>query len=306
VRPRSVGVSISSPGKFVENGLRDLLRYAVWIEELGFQTITIGEHVVVGPEVTARANERWYTEAVLWPDPLVTLGAVAAVTERVRLCTSIYIAPLRPAAAVAKMAATVDALSDGRLTLGIGAGWLEREFNALGMPFQGRFARMEDTVRACKVLWTEAPASFHSPTVNFDEVWCLPQPVQPGGPPILFAGDPGGPMAARIAELGDGWIVRTGAVKDAAEEEEHIVRDMGSIRSAVAAAGRDPDRLLFQIGTLAKRKPDGGLDLDATFETVNRYWSLGIAMVQMSLTQFVQRPQDVKPFLTTVAQNLVG
>jgi probable F420-dependent oxidoreductase len=234
------------------------------------------------------------------------LGAVAAVTERVRLCTSIYIAPLRPAAAVAKMVATVDALSNGRMTLGVGAGWLEREFNALGMPFKGRFGRMEDTIRACKVLWTQAPASFHSPTVNFDGVWCLPQPVQPGGPPILIAGDPGGKMAARIAELGDGWIVRTGAIKDPVEESEKITHDIAEIRDAVREAGRDPDQLIFQIGTLAKRDDQGRPDLDALHNQVRRYWDLGIEMVQVSLTQFVDRPQDVKPFLTAVAGSLVG
>jgi probable F420-dependent oxidoreductase len=306
VRPRGVGVSISSPGRFVENGLRDVLRYVTWIEELGFSTITIGEHVLTSEEIAVRGNERWYREQVIWPDPLVMLGAVAAVTERVRLCTSIYIAPLRPAAAVAKMVATVDALSNGRMTLGVGAGWLEREFNALGMPFKGRFGRMEDTIRACKVLWTQAPASFHSPTVNFDGVWCLPQPVQPGGPPILIAGDPGGKMAARIAELGDGWIVRTGAIKDPVEESEKITHDIAEIRDAVREAGRDPDQLIFQIGTLAKRDDQGRPDLDALHNQVRRYWDLGIEMVQVSLTQFVDRPQDVKPFLTAVAGSLVG
>jgi probable F420-dependent oxidoreductase len=306
VRRRGVGVSISSPGKFIQNGLRDLLRYVTWIEELGFDTITIGEHIVTSEEIAVRGNERWYREQVLWPDPMVTLGAVAAVTERVRLCTSIYIVPLRPAAAVAKMVATVDALSNGRLTLGVGAGWLQREFDTLGVPMKGRFARMEDTIRACKVLWTQAPASFHSPTVNFDDVWCLPQPVQPGGPPILFAGDPGGTISARIAELGDGWIVRTGAVKDATEEAEKISADIGQIRQAVAGAGRDPSSLLFQIGTLAQRDGSGRPDLDAAFERVNRYWDLGIEMVQVSLTQFVDRPEDVKPFLTAVAGALVA
>lgn len=306
LRGRGVGVSISSPGKFIQNGLRDLLRIVTWIEELGFDTITIGEHIVTSEEIAVRGNDRWYREQVLWPDPMVTLGAVAAVTERVRLCTSIYIVPLRPAAAVAKMVATVDALSEGRLTLGVGAGWLQREFDALGVPMKGRFARMEDTVRACKVLWTQAPASFHSATVNFDEVWCLPQPVQAGGPPILFAGDPGGPMAARIAELGDGWIVRTGAVKDAAEEAESITADIGQIRRAVSQAGRDPEALIFQIGTLAQRDESGRPDLDAAFKRVNGYWDLGIEMVQISLTQFVDRPEEVKPFLNAVAGALVA
>lgn len=303
---RGLGVSISAPGRLLERGLRDVLRYAVWAEELGFSTVTIGEHVVVGADVTARGSDRWYTQGQLWPDPLVTLGAVAAVTERVRLGTNIYIAPLRPAVTVAKMAATVDALSNGRLNFGVGAGWHEPEFQAVGMPFRGRFARMEDTLRACKALWTHAPATFHSLTVSFDDVWCLPRPVQTGGPPILIAGDPGGPMARRIAELGDGWVVRTGAVRDGAEEEARIVGDLARIRDAVAAAGRDPDGLHFQIGTRAVRDASGAADLEATFATVRRYWELGIGQVQISLAQFVDRPTDVRPFLATVAGALLG
>ena len=165
---------------------------------------------------------------------------------------------------------------------------------------------MENTLRACKSLWTQSPASFHSPTVSFDDVWCLLRPVQPGGPPILIAGDPGGPMARRIAELGDGWVVRTGAARDWAEQEVRIVADLARIREAVAAAGRDPNRLHFQIGTRAVRDADGAADLEATFAWVRRYWELGIGQVQISLAQFVDRPQDVRPFLTTVAGALLS
>jgi probable F420-dependent oxidoreductase len=306
LRPRGLGVSITSPGKFAERGLRDVLRIAGWIEELGFETITCGEHVLTSAEIAVRGNDRWYREQVIYADPLITLGAVAAVTEKVRLCTSIYIVPLRPAAAVAKMVATLDAISGGRFTFGVGAGWLAREFDALGVPMKGRFARMEEYIRACKVLWTEAPASFHSETVNFDEVWCLPQPVQPGGPPILFAGDPGGTTARRIAELGDGWIVRTGAVKDRDEETEKIQADVATIRQAFVEAGRDPSTLMLQIGTLAKRDEDGKVDLEHTFREVERYWDLGIQMVQMSLTQFVDQAAEVRPFLEEVSGALVG
>lgn len=298
-------MSVASPGKYVQNGIRDLLRYATLIEELGFHTISMGEHLVVSPAVEARGNQGWYTEQVLWPDPLVTFGALAAVTERVRLCTSIYLAPLRPAVAVAKMAATVDAMSGGRLTLGVGAGWLESEFTAAGVPFRERFRRLDDTVRACQVLWRDAPATFSSRTVTFEGISCLPHPVQPGGPPILFAGDPGGPMAGRIAEMGSGWIVRSGALTDPDEEAARITEDLAAIRAAVAAAGRDPGGLLFQIGTLARRDSGGRIDLDASLAQVRRYWDLGIGLVQISLAQFVESPAEVGPFLREVARALI-
>ena len=119
-----LGISISSPNHFLREGITDHLEYARWIEALGFDMITLGEHVLVTGEVVRRGIKTWYRPDVIWPDALVLLGALATVTSRVRLATSIFIAPFRPAAVMAKMAATVDCLSRGRLTLGVGSGWL--------------------------------------------------------------------------------------------------------------------------------------------------------------------------------------
>lgn len=299
-----LGISISAHGRFVTR-TRHLLDVARRADALGFDQVTIGEHVLLSREVANRGGQSWHNETASWPDPLVTLSAIAAVTERIRLCTSIYIAPLRPAVAVAKMVASLDALSGGRVTLGVGAGWQRREFEALGVPFEERFRRMEDTLRACKVLWSQAPASFESPTVSFDQVWCLPQPVQPGGPPILMAGEPGPRLHRRVAELADGWIVRTDSIGRSGNPDRALRETMNAVRAAFADAGRDPDRLRFQVSGYAIRDAGGRIDHPASFDRVRKLWAMGLTMVQLSLAEFVQRPAELAPFLELAARELV-
>ena len=116
------------------------------------------------------------------------------------------IAPLRAPLVLAKTAATVDVLSAGRLDLGVGVGWQEEEYAAVGVPWAERWRRLEDGLRACRALWRDAPATFRSETVRFEEIWCLPRPVQPGGIPLWFGVALGPRNLARITELGDGWM----------------------------------------------------------------------------------------------------
>jgi probable F420-dependent oxidoreductase len=303
-RRGGLGVSISAHGRFVTR-TRELLDITRRADALGFDQVTIGEHVLLSREVADRGGQSWHNETASWPDPLVTLGAISAVTERIRLCTSIYIAPLRPAAAVAKMVATVDAISGGRVTLGVGAGWQRREFEALGVPFESRFKRMEDTLRACKVLWTEAPASFHSPTVSFDEVWCLPQPVQTGGPPILMAGEPGPVLHRRVAELADGWIVRTDSIGRKGDPDTALRETMAAVRAAFVAAGRNPAKLMFQVSGYAIKDASGAIDHAASLDRVRQLWSMGLTMVQLSLAEFAHAPDEVVPFLERAARELL-
>jgi probable F420-dependent oxidoreductase len=297
-----LGVSISSPNHFLREGITDHLEYARWIEELGYSMITVGEHVLVTEEVVRRGIKTWYRPDVIWPDALVLLGALATVTSRVRLATSIFIAPFRPAAVMAKMAATVDCLSRGRLTLGVGSGWLPTEFQALGIPIESNVKRMDDAIRACRVLWTQAPATFHSETVNFEDVWCLPQPVQPGGPLVLLAGQPGPKLAGRIAEFADGWIIEGRPGEEEAEEREVLVRTIDEIRKAFVAAGRDPASAHFQIGAKVRRNAAGEADEDHLYRRIEGHWEIGMTQIQVSLADLVHRPEDLRPFLEKVAR----
>ena len=172
------------------------------VEALGFDSIWAGEHVVVpSPRVAPSPMEP--TDPIV--DPLVHLAFVAAATERVLLATGIVILPQRNPVVLAKQAASLDVLSGGRLMLGIGAGYLEPEMTAIGVPMAGRGTRTDDSIAAMRALWTQpGPVEHHGPFVDFAGVDAYPRPVQQGGPRIIVGGH--SPAAYRRAvRLGHGW-----------------------------------------------------------------------------------------------------
>ena len=141
-----------------------------------------------------------------WPEPLTLLAAMAAVTERVRLATGILISPLRPAVLLAKTAATLDAVSHGRLDLGVGIGWQREEYEALGRAVGGPVPAFEDQLHACFALWTRRAAGrVPSPTVPFGPTWCEPRPVQ-RPIPLWFGVAATARNIALMRELGSGWM----------------------------------------------------------------------------------------------------
>ena len=113
-------------------------------------------------------------------EPLTVLAAVAASTSQLRLTTGVLVSPLRPPVLLAKIAATIDQISDGRLELGVGVGWQPEEFDAVGVDFAARGQLLTDGIGACRALWGDDPAPFSSPTTNFTELWCNPKPCEPG------------------------------------------------------------------------------------------------------------------------------
>jgi alkanesulfonate monooxygenase SsuD/methylene tetrahydromethanopterin reductase-like flavin-dependent oxidoreductase (luciferase family) len=148
--------------------LRDILDVGRLVEGVGFDDLCIGEHVVAADAAPAWAPRAPHPPTERFPEPLTTLAGLAAVTQRVRLVTCIVIASLRPAALLAKTAATLHELSNGRLVRGVSVSWMEPEYAALGVPFEERGARLDDVVAACRALWSSSPASFSSKrsTVN--------------------------------------------------------------------------------------------------------------------------------------------
>ena len=171
-------------------------------EQLGFDSIWAGEHVVVpSPRVAPSPMEP--TDAIL--DPFVHLAFVAAATERVLLATGIIILPQRNPLVLAKQAASLDVLCRGRLVLGIGAGYLEPEMSAVGVPMADRGNRTDDHLAAMRALWTQpGPVDHHGPFIDFAGVDAHPRPVQAGGPRIVVGGHT--PAAFRRAVRdANGW-----------------------------------------------------------------------------------------------------
>lgn len=168
-------------------------------EELGYDSVWVMDHVVV-PDVP---EAKQFTPLVY--DPFLTLAYVAAQTKRVRLGTSALIVPYRSPLVQAKMLSTLDALSHGRLIVGVGTGWLPQEFEALGVPFDRRGALTDEYLEAMKALWSSpGPTSFHGPTIHFENVLCEPKPVQRPHPPLWIGGGSGAALR-RAAKLGSAW-----------------------------------------------------------------------------------------------------
>ena len=177
-------------------------------EALGFHSVMIADHVVFP---TAIASRYPYTVSGEFPgggdalEQLTLVAFVAGRTRALRLVTSVMILPYRNPVLTAKMLATVDVLSSGRLTVGVGVGWLREEFEALGAPdFERRGAASDEYLRIFKTLWTENPASFAGEFYRFAGLRCLPQPVQKPHPPIWIGGH-SAPALRRVARHGDGW-----------------------------------------------------------------------------------------------------
>jgi alkanesulfonate monooxygenase SsuD/methylene tetrahydromethanopterin reductase-like flavin-dependent oxidoreductase (luciferase family) len=152
--------------------IQKILRWSQVADKAGMDAVVVVDHVVMGENLSA------YPYGAFpggpdgpWPEPIVLLSAIAAVTTRIRLMTGILISPLRPTALVAKQLATLDVLSNGRTDIGVGTGWQKEEYDAVGLPFEGRFTRLEEQIAACQVLWRDAPASFHGKYDNFDGIY---------------------------------------------------------------------------------------------------------------------------------------
>jgi probable F420-dependent oxidoreductase len=177
-------------------------------EALGFSSVVIADHIVFPVTIKSKYP---YTVSGAFPgqgdalEQLSLMAFVAGKSSTLRLISSVMILPHRNPVVTAKMLATIDVLSRGRVTVGVGVGWLREEFEALGAPdFDRRGAVSDEYLRIFKALWTQDPASYHGEFYRFDSVRCLPHPAQKPHPPIWVGGHSKAALR-RVARLGDGW-----------------------------------------------------------------------------------------------------
>jgi probable F420-dependent oxidoreductase len=166
-------------------------------EDAGFSFLTISDHVAITEDVFAEYQTPFY-------DPLITLGYLAAATERVRLGTSVLVLPYRHPLLVARSAANVDQLSGGRLFLGVGVGWAREEFDALDLGFAGRGRRSDEYLEVMRRCWSEEKISHSGEFSSFADVHTGPPPAQDGGIPIWIGGE-SDVAIRRAVERGDVW-----------------------------------------------------------------------------------------------------
>ena len=208
-------------------------------EDTGIESLWTVEHVVVpaGYESTypySQTGRMPGGEDSPIPDPLIWLSYVAGVSSTLKLATGIAILPQRNVIYTAKEVATLDQMSGGRMVLGVGAGWLKEEFDALGVPFERRGARLDEYIKALRVLWGDDKPTYHGEFVDFTEAMCRPRPVA-GQVPIVVGGHTDR-AARRAGELGDGFF-------PGRSSPERLRRLIDVMRASAEEAGRDPDAI---------------------------------------------------------------
>jgi probable F420-dependent oxidoreductase len=221
-------------------------------ERAGFATLWSGEHVVMVDESASRYpysdDGRIAVPADAdWIDPMIGLSFAAAATSTIRIATGVLLLPEHNPVLVAKQAATLDTLSGGRLSLGIGIGWSREEFDALGVPFERRGARTKEYVDAIRTLWRDDRASFDGEFVSFAGVRVNPKPLQDRRIPIVLGGNSNAALR-RIVSWGDGWYGFNLDSVDAVAERVAFLRqqcseqrrDPAELRLAVALRDLQP------------------------------------------------------------------
>jgi probable F420-dependent oxidoreductase len=275
---------------------RALIEVAREADAAGVDQINLTDHVVMG----ARTDRYPFGKFPLppeypWFEPLTLLSAMAGLTSRIRLATGVLITPLRPAVLLAKIAATLDVVSGGRLDLGVGTGWQREEYEASGIPFAGRMARMDDQLRACRVLWHgDEPASFASETVSFAGIWSNPRPAQTPLP-LWFGIAPTEDNARRIAELGQGWL-------PIYPDPEYIRTGVEVVRRAFEVARRDPAELRVRALTPVRYDAKGVGDLDAAITAIDAARAAGATDIEFMAASFVRRAGDLSTFLGRIGK----
>ena len=230
-----------------------MTKFAQRVEQLGFESLYLVEHVVVPSDYQSRYP---YSESGRMPlpddcpipDPLELAAFLLARTERLTLATGILVAPHHHPAILAKRAATLDVLSGGRFRLGVGVGWMREELESTGVDFSTRGARLDEQLDALATLWHDDPATHHGRFFAFDSVRSYPRPVTPGGVPIHIGGH--SPAAAtRAGRFGQGFQPLGIAGANLAER-------LVTMRRAAVEANRDPDAIEVTLGASTGADPD--------------------------------------------------
>ncbi len=257
------------------------LELARFAEELGFESLWTIEHVVIPAGYTSAYpysddGRFGWPENLEYPDPLPWLATIAGATERIRLGTAIVILPQRNPVVLAKELATLDHLSGGKVELGIGVGWLQEEFEALGVPWEKRGPRTDEYVEVLRTIWSGSHVEFHGDFVDFEPLTSTPRPIQGRDIPILVGGDTPAAMR-RAAKLADGYFpgegdpVRLGElIATLGQACEDIDRDPSSVEiNAIFSAFGDPEAGIASMRELGVDRAmvpafafagDGGLD----------------------------------------------
>ena len=234
-------IGLSIPRSPDPDGLR---RFAQRAEQLGFESVLAGDHIVLPTDGTTQYP---YTATGAFSSPadepfletLTLLGYLAASTRTIKLGSTVIIVPYRNPVVQAKMFASLDVLSHGRLICGVGVGWLEKEFETLGVPYAARGAMTDEWLAIFKVLWTERDPAYHGTYYRFSGIQFWPKPVQQPSIPIWVGGHTRRALR-RTATYGDCWHTTR-------QTPDFVAQHLPYLRQHTEQAGRDPAAITISL-----------------------------------------------------------
>ncbi len=243
-----------------------IARIATEAEMLGYDYVTISDHLLIPTDIGSRYP---YSESGAFSsgarvdrhEQLMTAMFIAAKTSRLRIVTSVMVVPHRPAVLTAKLLATLDVLSKGRLTLGIGAGWMREEFEAVGTPpFDERGAVTDEYMMACKALWEQDEPRFEGKYTNFTGVVFQPKPVQ--SPIPIWVGGESNPALRRTARYGDAWYPIGTNPAFPMDTLSRYKAGVAKLRGMAEKAGRAPEAvgLAYRVSSNPEAQPKGTVE----------------------------------------------
>ena len=279
---------------FPSEGIRSYINIAKEAEALGFDAVSVTDHVVMGKNLHKYPfGEFPLPSEAPWYEPLSVLNMIGSHTTSIKLATAILITPLRNPALLAKTAATIDVISNGRLELGVGLGWQREEFEAAGVDFDNREEIFWETLAILKKFWSESPTSHQGKHFQFEDVWCNPKPIQGADIPLLFGIKMTSENAKKIAEVGHGWIpIKTS--RPFIEDGSSILND------AFEQAEKPLPRIRGQLPTITNEQ--GYPDLDKTLEEFEISYNAGLKEIEFFPINFIQSGEDIKPTLKKIAK----
>jgi probable F420-dependent oxidoreductase len=241
----------------------EMARFASTAEELGADSLWVGDRLLaaVHPTVGYAGADTIPEQFNAGFDPFIALAVAATVTSRVRLGSSVLIAPWYPPVQLARQLTSIDVISNGRLLPGFGIGWSPDEYRAAGAPFTQRGAQLDETLDALDALWTKDPVAHEGPRWSIPQTWVSLKPVQRPRPPVyLGAFTP--PGLKRVGKRADGWMA--GVQVPGGVQVEALNWQRGVIDDAARAAGRDPSA----IHTYVRLNVSSGAPFDAVADAV--------------------------------------
>ncbi|NQW18012.1 MAG: LLM class F420-dependent oxidoreductase [Chloroflexi bacterium] len=244
-----------------------LIRLAQRGEQLGFDIVTIPDHVVIPSDIASRypySEDGAFAGAAAGEtlEQLTVTTFLAANTSKIRLLTSIMVLPHRPPVLAAKTLATIDVLSGGRLIVGVGAGWMKEEFEALGAPpFEHRGTVSGEYLESFKEMWTSDAPNYDGKYAKVSDITFLPKPVQKPHPPIWVGGE-SPPAIRRAGQHGDAWYPIGNNPRFPMDSADRLAAAMAAVRDQAESAGRDPADMDFAFSAGWYNDTDVQIDSD--------------------------------------------